>query len=227
MARYAFSAWIPDRQRGKDVSEIISTRSDEWSEERKTKGKEGYTFVCWMGGEGQLMVGQKPAAKKISLKSDDQVYIMGHHKAGLDFIVDIDHEEQEEKRGKTAKKQYKAIKLQPEDLVLRFHECFHGSKSFTGKIKFFNCSSGVNGGVSFAKPAADRMRAFWPKAQYIGYEDVLLQQYGDYTPPDDGLGDLRALLSGFEGYEPQRPQPERRKLGKTTGKRAKHLQIRL
>jgi hypothetical protein len=226
MTRYVFSAWMPERQSGKDVAEIIGKRTDEWSEERKKKNKEGYTFVCWMGEEGLCLVGQKPADKKITLKSDDQVYIMGHHKAGLSFIADIDAEEQEEKRSKQSdKKKYKATKLTPEELLRRFHHCFHRSKSFIGKIKFFNCSSGVNGGASFAKPAADKMRAFWPKARYIGYEDVLYQQYGDYSPPDDGLGDLRALLVGLDGFQPERS--ERRKLGKTTGKRAKQLQIYL
>ena len=217
-----------ERQSGKDVAEIIGTRSKEWSEERQAKGKEGFTFVCWMGGERQFFLGTKSMEKKITLKSVDQVYIMGHHRAGLKFIADIDHQEQEEKRGKQAAKQkYEAIKLTPRELVRRFHHCFHRSSSFTGKIKFFNCSSGVNGGVSFAKPAADRKRAFWPKAAYIGYEDVLYQRYGDYNPPSE-FDDLRALLVGLEGFgEIEQPRPERRKLGVNTGKRAKHLQIHL
>jgi hypothetical protein len=95
------------------------------------------------------------------------------------------------------------------------------SKTFTGKIKFFNCSSGVNGGASFAKPAADLMRAFWPQAIYIGYTDDLLQEYGDY---DDGLNALRAAAAALDGSVWTAP---RRKLGKTTGMAAKDLQIRL
>jgi hypothetical protein len=108
--------------------------------------------------------------------------------------------------------------LDPAELVRRFHHCFHRSKAFTGKIKFFNCSSGVNGGISFAKPTAGLMRAFWPNATYIGYEDDLQQQYGDYHP-HGSVKDTDPTGSSEE--------PERRKLGMTTGKRAKDLQIKL
>jgi hypothetical protein len=58
-------------------------------------------YVCLLdGGEGQFFLGKESIYKKITLKSVDQVYIMGHHRAGLKFIADIDHSQQEEKRGK-------------------------------------------------------------------------------------------------------------------------------
>jgi hypothetical protein len=109
--------------------------------------------------------------------------------------------------------------LDPAELVRRFHDCFHASSTFTGKIKFFNCSSGVNGGASFAKPAAGLMRALWPKATYIGYKDDLQQQYDDYYPHGSVKDNDPTVKSSEES--------ERRKLGMTTGKRAKDLQIKL
>jgi len=162
---------------------------------------------------------------KITLQNNDQVYIKGHHQAGLDYIVDITRQEDADAKEKGT---LGARKLYPGELVRRFCHCFQPSPTFTGKIKLFNCSSGVNGGESFAKPAASLLRAFWPKATYIGYTDVLLQQYGNYSVPDSELGDkgkLRALLRSLGDEVP--PIIERRKLGKNTGVRAKNLQIEI
>ena len=78
----------------------------------------------------------------------------------------------------------------------------------------------MNGGASFAKKAADMLRAHFPRAIYIGYEDDVQQTYGDYCP-DDEKEQLRKLWAGED------PRLERRKLGKRTGKRAKELQIHL
>jgi hypothetical protein len=123
----------------------------------------------------------------------------------------------------------RARKLMPEDLARRFRDCFQASPEFTGKIKFYNCSSGYNGGASFAKPAADRLRASWPKAKYIGYTEPLSQKYGDYSPSE--FDSLQALLanSGLAGTETmaEGERPERRKLGLTSRKPAKELQIHL
>jgi hypothetical protein len=197
---------MPDGQVGKSIAELIQTRTNEWNRERAAKGKSGYTFVCY----------QPEAMDKISLSGDDQVYIKGHHGAGAAFISDFDSWSQTQtQRGQ--KVEVAATTLDPKKLTRRLHHCFHRSKSFKGKIKFFNCSSGANGGASFAKLAAVRMRAFWPQAEYIGYSETLLQRYGDYT---DELASLRALLNDL-------PAPiERRKLG-ASGAPARTLQVPL
>lgn len=207
MARYIFSAWMPEGARGKSIAEIILARSNEWNQERRAKGKEGYIYVGW----------QPEKMDKIKLSADDQVYIKGHHSAGLAFISDISSSEQLQRhRGNEVT--FKATRLDPKKLTRRFHHCFHRSDAFKGKIKFFNCSSGVNGGESFARIAAARMRAYWPNAVYLGYADDLQQSYGDYDPPpvEDELENLRNLLA-----------KGRRKMGKTTGKRASSLQVLL
>lgn len=206
MTRYIFSAWMPDGQVGKSIAELIQARTNEWNRERAAKSKPGYTFVCY----------QPEKMEKIKLTGDDQVYIKGHHGPGARIISDFDSWNQTQvHRGQQVV--VTATTLDPKRLTRRLHHCFHRSKSFAGKIKFFNCSSGVNGGASFAKIAADRMRAFWPKASYIGYDATLLQRYGDYT---DELASLRALLAGT-------PAPiERRKLA-PDGRRAKSLQVPL
>ena len=103
--------------------------------------------------------------------------------------------------------------LDPAELARRFSDCFEASPTFTGKIKFFNCGSGVNGGASFAKPAAGLLRAYFPDALYIAYEDDLLQAYGNYYP------------DGPSTRDSEEPKTERRKLGATTHKRAKDLQV--
>jgi hypothetical protein len=154
------------------------------------------------------------------------------HSVGLDFISDITRGEENtikelnqriEQQNKQANENKPLLEgmrsLTPKELVLRFHNCFHRSRNFTGKIKFFNCSSGVNGGASFAKPTADLMRAYWPRAEYIGYKDDLLQEYSDYIANPE-VFDLQKQLG-------LNPRPERRKLGKTTGMPAKDLHIKL
>jgi hypothetical protein len=210
MTRYVFSAWMPDGQVGKSVAEIIAKRTAEWNKERTAKGKDGYTFVCW----------QPEEMDKIKLSGDDQIYIKGHHGAGAAFISDFDSWNQQQVQGGQAVV-VAATTLDPKKLTSRLHHCFHRSTSFKGTIKFFNCSSGVNGGASFAKLAADRMRSFWPKAAYIGYAAPLAQGYGDYTvPANSELQSLQWLLNGT-------PAPvERRKLG-STGQRASSLHVPL
>jgi hypothetical protein len=53
---------------------------------------------------------------------------------------------------------------------------------------------------------AAKLRAYFPGALYIGYQDDLSQRYGDYHAEQ---------------------KTERRKLGMTTGERAKDLQVNL
>jgi hypothetical protein len=203
--RYVFSAWMPEGQTGKSVAEIILRRTNEWNGERALKGKDGYTFVCF----------QPEEIEKIKLSGDDQVYIKGHHAAGADVISDFNSWSQTQtQRGQTV--DVAATTLDPKQLTRRLHHCFHRSSTFSGKIKFFNCSSGANGGASFAKIAASRMRAYWPKAMYIGYSEPLEQSYGDYT---DEVVQLRALMNGSAPIE-------RRKLG-TNGLRARTLHVPL
>jgi hypothetical protein len=49
MGRYAFSAWMFERQSGKDVAEIIGTRSKEW--ERGTPSeRQRRIYVCLLDG---------------------------------------------------------------------------------------------------------------------------------------------------------------------------------
>jgi hypothetical protein len=243
MPRYIFSPWDPlVRTDGKkevvrDVSTVIVTRKDQWNNERRKKDKEEYTFVCWICDDG-FLVNSRPADEKITLKAGDQVYIKGHHAPGLVFISDVTKQEnraikevnkgireenrrarEENKKAPKKPRLTKMRKLTPEELVRRFHHCFNQSEEFNGKIKFFNCSSGVNGGISFAKPAADIMRALWPRATYIGYEDDLKQEYGDYIA-DPELFSLKQML------DPDL-RPERRKLGIHTGKPASQLHITL
>jgi hypothetical protein len=243
MPRYIFSPWDPlVRADGKkevvrDVSTVIVTRTDQWNKERRMKNKGEYTFVCWISDDG-FLVNNRPADGKITLKDDDQVYIKGHHAAGLDFISDVTKRENRaikevnkgiRKENRRAKEENKEApkkprlttmrKLTPEELVRRFQSCFNQSEKFTGKIKFFNCSSGVSGGISFAKPTADRMRAFWPHANYIGYEDDLKQEYGDYIANPEVFS-LKQML------QPDL-RPERRKLGVHTNKPASQLHIPL
>lgn len=194
---------------GKSVADVICKRTDKWNAERAKKNKEQYTYVGWMPED----------MPKITLSGSDQVYIKGHHQAGLGFISDINAEEEEQKVGKK-KLTVQAIRLEPKDLAARFCHCFAGEVGFTGKVKFFNCSSGVNGGASFAKKAAVMLRAHFPKATYIGYEDKLSMGYGDYNP-DSEDEQLRKLLRQEE------PSLERRKMGTTTGERAKSLHIKL
>jgi hypothetical protein len=243
MPRYIFSPWDPlVRTDGKkevvrDVSTVIVSRKDQWNNERRRKDKGEYTFVCWISEDG-FFVNSRPTDEKITLEAGDQVYIKGHHAAGLDFISDVTKQENraikevnkgisEENRrareeNKKARKKPRLTtmrKLTPQELVRRFHQCFNQSEKFTGKIKFFNCSSGVNGGISFAKPAADRMRAIWPHATYIGYADDLKQEYGDYIANPE-MFSLQQML------DPDL-RPERRKLGTHTGKPAGQLHIQL
>jgi hypothetical protein len=251
MARYVFCPWPPPERAqkgGKNVVDIISKRTDEWSRERELKGKEGYTFVFWMENQGNWVQGGEPQEGKITLKDGDQVYIKGHHQAGLGFISDITKQEDDEiaNLSKIAKKAFvekygllrpggnkaeqqrllehrlleRVRTLRPEDLARRFFDCFQAPKTWVGKVKFYNCSSGANGGASFAKPAADRLRALWPNATYIGYAEALQQEYGDYNP-DDQKEQLRKMLEELP------PNIERRKLGAETHTPARDLQIRL
>lgn len=172
MKRYVFSPWMRELPVGKRVTDIIEKRTGEWNKERRKKGKEEYSFVYW----------EPKNNSQVKLEAADQVYIKGHHKAGLDFISDINVEEMEQKlRAGKPKEVVQAKKLKPEDLAGRFSHSFEASDAFTGKIKFFNCSSGVNEGKSFAKIAADRLRAFFPKAQYIGIRTFVMQIYKSAT----------------------------------------------
>ena len=181
-------------------------------------------------GDGGYVVGTKAVvdSEKIILQNNDQVYIKGHHQSGLDFISDITKKEDErirrENRGILKANEHAELKkiihrtrpmrpLDPAELARRFSDCFEASPTFTGKIKFFNCGSGVNGGASFAKPAAGLLRAYFPDALYIAYEDDLLQAYGNYYP------------DGPSTRDSEEPKTERRKLGATTHKRAKDLQV--
>jgi hypothetical protein len=249
MARYVFSPWDPIRKKGdaaEDVAKTIVTRTDAWNEERRKKGKadsELYKSVYWMG-DGGYVEGNVPVldGKKITLGNSDQVYIKGHHQSGLNFISDITKQEddriRERNRGirrenKRIRKENKRIQLanqhaelkkimhrtspmrplDPAELTRRFCDCFEASRTFTGKIKFYNCSSGKGGGNSFAKPAAGLLRAYFPNALYIAYEDDLSQLYGNYYP------------DGPPTKDSEEQKPERRKLGTTTHKRAKDLQV--
>jgi hypothetical protein len=240
MAKYVFSPWDPIRKKGdtaEDVAQTIATRTKEWNEERRKKGKkesELYIPVYWTG-DGGYVVGNKPVddGKKITLQDGDQIYIKGHYQAGLTFIADITKREDERIRkqnqgirreNRRIRKENKRIQqanepaelkkiihrtrpmrpLDPAELARRLSGCFEASETFNGKIKFYNCSSGVDGGEGFAKPAAGLLRACWPDALYIGYQDDLSQQYGDYHAEQ---------------------KTERRKLGMKTRKRAKDLQV--
>ena len=151
--------------------------------------------------------------QKITLRNNDQVYIKGHHQSGLNFISDITKREdarirarnieirsknrrtRKENRRIRKENEHAALKeivhrtramrpLDPAELTRRFCDCFEASEMFTGKIKFYNCSSGKDGGDSFAKPAAGLLRACFPNALYIAYGGRLVAA-------------IRRLLSGW------------------------------
>jgi hypothetical protein len=207
MAKYVFCPWPPTNS----VAKTIRERTKEWTKERAAKGKEGYDFVCWMGKTVQVHT-------KIGLMDDDQVYIKGHHQQGEGFISDVTKQEEaeiqksqdQERHGK-----FYATKLKPEDLAWRFFDCFEAPITWLGKIKFYNCSSGANGGASFAKPAADRLRAYFPLATYIGYRMDLSQGYTNYNVDErelpEGKQEVRSLQRLLGEKVP--PIQERRKQG--------------
>jgi hypothetical protein len=211
MAKYVFCPWMPPTLEGvKNVAKTIHERTKGWTKAREKKGKEGYTFVCWMGKKDTCSIDGQPPQGKVTLKDDDQVYIKGHHQAGASFISDITKQEEDESEGT-----FKAIMLKPEDLAWRFFDCFDAPITWLGKIKFYNCSSGRDGGASFAKPAADRLRAYLPIATYIGYKLDLSQLYTKYSVPESELEEEKASLRAMLLNTHTSPIIERRKVGLT------------
>jgi hypothetical protein len=200
MAKYIFCAWaVPD-------SSIFSTKildtvpkvTADWNLDREDK----FTAVYWTGTQKS----PSKMTRKISLKADDQVYILGHHEAGTGYITDVSAEEIDKLGGG-----FKPCALPPGELAKRFSECFTADPGFTGKIKFYNCESGVKSGASFAKPAAGLLRANFPNALYIGYSKKVSQVYGEFQNVEEGTTEFRKL-----GLTKER---------KSTGERAKQLQV--
>jgi hypothetical protein len=188
--------------------------------------------LVFVEGKGRDVKRTEDENEKILLTGEDQVYIQGHHLKGLDYIADVDPEELKKSEGELT-----VIALGPHQLTRRFCDCFQSSETFTGKIKFYNCQSGVDGGALFARPAATMLRASFPNALYIGYKGTLSQAYGNYALTWNEIGPKvfakRARLRRFgAAVAPIAAVPitERRKLGLTkkgvpTGQRAKQLQV--
>ena len=149
MPKYVFCPWARPSEGSAEegsakpghIADKIFELTKGWNLEREKKSKVGYILVCWEGvAKRPLIIGRGSRGKrtedgKILLTDEDQVYIEGHHEEGKGYITAIHAEESGS-----------AYALPPAALARRFEDCFEASSTFTGKIKFYNCSSGVNGG---------------------------------------------------------------------------------
>lgn len=108
MAKYVFCPWAPPVKASakSDIARTVFNLTKGWNEERAAKGKAGYTLVFWAGVTQPPLVieNDNPSEDgKIMLTGEDQVYILGHHLAGLGYIADVDPRDAKEGKEKIFK----------------------------------------------------------------------------------------------------------------------------